>query len=110
MARLAKGVKPQTKAERAAYEKGWRVGRSSAKHDPPPPSFDLHSPEKLLLKQIYEKLHVVFLQIKNLYVEISQLRAEQTKLRSVVLTLLADPQAREDAMAVIKKFNQERGQ
>lgn len=67
-------------------------------------------PYDVLLQEIHDQTRIACIMLHNLQVEVSQLRAEQAKLRSVVLTLLADPQAREDALAVIKKFNQERNQ
>ena len=96
----------QTPKERAAYERGYRAGRSSKQ--PVKVELDLHSPEKLLLRQIYEKLQVLFIVTKNQEASILTLQKEQAKLRSAILTLLADPQAREDAMAVIRKFQYER--
>lgn len=70
------------------------------RQNPELPPFE-HS---LPIRQIGEKCSVILIQLRNLNVEIQLLRAEQAKLRSLVLTLLADPQAREDAMAVIKAW------
>lgn len=71
------------------------------------PYVDLDPADSLLLRQIAEKCTVAIRQLHNLNVEIQELRAEQTKLRTVVLTLLADPQARHDAVAVLKDFYQQ---
>lgn len=60
---------------------------------------------ELLIQQTYEKQQVLFILLKNLSVEIQELRTEQTKLRSAILTLLADPQAQQDAVAVLKDWN-----
>lgn len=68
------------------------------------PYVDLDPADSLLLRQISEKATITIRQLHNLQIEVSELRAEQAKLRSVVLTLLADPQAREDAVAVLKDF------
>lgn len=86
-------------SETKAYQQGYRAGQKKPQKQEQNP-LDLTKPEKLLLQQIYAKLHVVFLLTKNLGIEVSQLRAEQVKLRSVVLTLLADPQAQHDREAV----------
>lgn len=59
----------------------------------------------IVIRKTYEKQQVLFILLKNAIVEIQELRTEQAKLRSVVLTLLADPQAREDAVAVLKDWN-----
>lgn len=69
------------------------------------PYVDLDPADSLLLRQIAEKLSICIIQLNNSNVEIQKLRAEQAKLRSVVLTLLADPQAREDAVAVLKDWH-----
>lgn len=71
---------------------------------PPRPKPLPSIPLDIIIRQTYEKLQVVFIHVHNLGVEVSQLRAETQKLRSVVLTLLADPQAREDALAVLKEY------
>jgi hypothetical protein len=68
------------------------------------PYVDLDPADSLLLRQIDSKTQVAIIQLRNLNVEIQTLREEQKKLRSVVLTLLADPQAREDALAVLREW------
>jgi hypothetical protein len=69
-----------------------------------------NTPLDVIIRNTCANVAILLTKTHNLQVEVSQLRAEQAKLRSVVLTLLADPQAREDALAVLKKFNQERDQ
>lgn len=59
----------------------------------------------LIIRQTSEKQQVIFLKLQAVLVEVQELRAETRKLRSVVLTLLADPQAREDAVAVLKEWS-----
>lgn len=91
-----------TRAEKLAYNRGYASGRK--RQPPPDESLDLHSPEKLLLRQTYEKLQVIFLVVKNLGVEVSQLRAEQKALRSMVLALLTDPQAQHELEAMARSI------
>jgi len=68
------------------------------------PIVDLDPADSLLLRQIHEQATILIRKQHVLWVEVSELREEQKKLRAVVLTLLADPQAREDAEAVIREF------
>lgn len=69
------------------------------------PYVDLDPADSLLLRQIAEKLTVAIIKLHNLDVQIQELRTENKALRSVVLTLLADPQAQHDAVAVLKDWN-----
>lgn len=69
------------------------------------PFVDLDPADSLLLRQISEKAQVCIIQLHNLNAEIQTLKEEQKKLTSAVLTLLSDPQAREDAVAVLKDFH-----
>ena len=67
-------------------------------------------PLDITIRKTYAQTKAVFIVIRNLQIEIQELRVEHEKLRSAVLTLLSDPQAREDAAAVIRKFTHERDQ
>ncbi len=95
-------------AERSDYirRRAERLTKRMALSQPPP-----SEPLDLVIRQTYEKTHVLFLTLQALQVQVQELRAETTALRSVVLTFISnDPQVREDASAVIRKFIQERTQ
>lgn len=68
------------------------------------PYVDLDPADSLLLRQIAEKQTITIIKLHNLDVQIQQLREENKTLRSLVLTLLADPQTQHDALAVIRDF------
>lgn len=67
-----------------------------------------NTPLDIIIRNTCANVAILLTKVHNLQVEVQELRTEQAKLRSVVLTLLADPQAREDALAVLRKFEQER--
>lgn len=87
-----------TDRDKLYWQKGYRAGKKDK------PKLTPNEETTLLLRQIAEKGTITIRQLHNLNVEIQSLRAEQAKLRSVVLTLLADPQAQHDAEAVLKDF------
>lgn len=74
------------------------------------PYVDLDPADSLLLRQIAEKQTVAIIKLHNLDVQIQELHQTQKKLVALVATLLADPKAREDALAVIKDFQYHKNQ
>lgn len=82
---------------------------AESKQPKPPQVITLDKPVETLLRQTHEKLQVIFIILKNLQVEVSQLKSEQTKLRSTILALLSDPRAREDMLSVLKDFGVQNG-
>lgn len=83
--------------EREAYERSQRRL--------PPPTPPPHStPEHLLLRQISEKLQVIFIKVHNLQVEVDQLRTANLQAVQFICSILDDPDARHYAAAISKDF------
>lgn len=57
-----------------------------------------------LLKETDARTRVLFALIKNLHVELKELRAEQRKTAQLFLGLLGESGTREQAAAVVKDF------
>ena len=70
---------------------------------------DQTEPLDVVIRKTYAQTTALFHKLNALQVQVQELREDQTRLRSVVLTLLADPQAREDALAVLKDFKFNKG-
>lgn len=66
----------------------------------------LHEKAQLdvVIRNTCANVAIILTRVHNLQVELNELREEHKKLRAVVCTLLSDPQAREDALAVLKDF------
>lgn len=58
----------------------------------------------LLIRQTYEKQQVLFLQLRALQVQVSQLRQELQTALTVLLTLVHDPEGLRKSEAVVKDF------